>query len=134
MQQLSDGPVLLIPSASSRKELSEHGRTGMVWLEADRPMTRQIVQAVQALSGLGEPAAVIEGLEALEEPVEDEAPDALLVELRQSIPCRVVVLVREGTVLQEPPTCVFTLSEGNLVGTAGCFERSDSGWTCLPAR
>ncbi|MFT5686773.1 MAG: hypothetical protein ACI8RZ_007730 [Myxococcota bacterium] len=132
-QQLSHGPVLLVPCATSRQLMSQQGHVGMVWLASDRPETRQIVQAVEALSSLGRPVAVIEGLEALEEPVDDEAPDALLIEIRQSLPCMVIVLVSEGTALQEPPTCIFTAREGSLVGAAGRFEHSETGWMWLPA-
>ncbi|MDG1482270.1 MAG: hypothetical protein P8R54_21955 [Myxococcota bacterium] len=127
------GPVLLVPQAASRPVLALQGRTGMAWMATERPQTRHIVQAVSGLSVLGTPAVVIEGLDALEEPVEDEPPDALLDELHQSISGRVVVLVHEGTPLRAPPTCTFSLVEGNLDSTAGRLTRGESGWHWQPA-
>ena len=130
---IETGPVLIVPQAASRPALALQGRTGMAWMATERPQTRHIVQAVSGLSVLGTPAVVIEGLDALEEPVEDEPPDALLDELHQSISGRVVVLVHEGTPLRAPPTCTFTLVEGNLDSTAGRLTRGESGWHWQPA-
>ena len=130
---LESGPVLLVPQADSRPALSPQGQTGMAWMSTDRPQTRHIVRAMSDLSILGTPAVVIEGLDALEEPVEDEPPDALLDEIQQQVSGRVVVLVHEGTPLRSPPTCTFTLIEGRLDGATGRFERRQDGWHWLPA-
>ena len=81
---LADGfLVLLVPSPEGRAALQEEvdGRPGVMWLSTDQPMARDVARAAKHLASLGPVAVVVEGPAALEDPLDNEAPDAVVQEL-----------------------------------------------------
>lgn len=79
------GPVVVVPDPAQRDRwrAAIAGKPGLTWLAIDRPMAGRVAAAARWQRG---PATLlIEGPDALEEPLEGEAPDAVLAEVLDEV-------------------------------------------------
>jgi len=133
------GTVLVVPTAEHREATTRAaiGKHTVHWLEQDRPEPRRLLAAAKQLAkasrslGLPGPVLLIEGVEALEDALEDEAPDAVLDELLADAPSGVTVLAlcRTEDLEAVEPTLSATRGEQGLLGTEGAplFGRDGGG-------
>ncbi len=77
------GPVILLPGPDSRERFQARlkNTAGVYWLRFDRPDPESVLSAAAALAPLGPPQIVIDGVDAMEAPVKQEAADQVVWEL-----------------------------------------------------
>jgi hypothetical protein len=101
LRTMSDrGPVLVAPTPEHREAIARAatGKHTVHWLEQERPEPRRLLEAAKKLAeasrSLGLPGLVlvVEGMNAVEQVLEDEAPDAVLYELLEDAPDGVTVV------------------------------------------
>jgi len=117
------GPVLLVPTPGHRSLLVERlrGSPGIYWLPTDRPDPASVLAAAAALTPLGITRVVIDGVDALEAPVKQEAADQVAWELLEGRGARV------GVVVLETPERLSRLQADHAL------ERHEDGLSCAGA-
>ncbi len=87
--------VMLVPATTRRAEhlAAMVGVANVHWMVEDQPEVQQVLRAAKQLGPVAEVLVLVEGLDALEEPLDDEEPDAVLQELLDDAPRELGVLV-----------------------------------------
>ncbi len=127
---LSDhGTVLVVPTEEHREAAARAvvGKHTVHWLEQDCPEPRRLLGAAKQLAkasrslGLPGPVLLIEGVDALEDALEDESPDAVLDELLADAPdgVSVLALCKAEDLEAVEPTLTATRGEGGLLSPEG---------------
>lgn len=121
LRAAESGPVVILPAPETRDRWAAAvaGRPGLSWLARDRPMATRVAAAVRALAGQRPVTLLIEGPDALEEPLEGEPADAVLREVMDEVQeaARVVMVAPSNDGLSD--ALALTLDSEGLQGPTG---------------
>ena len=116
-ERLAGHAALVVVPGEGRREVWRSrlaGRSAVTWLPADRPMAADVTAAARVLQNSGPVVVLVDGTEALEEPLKSETSDTVVEELLSEAgdDLSVLVVSKEGELAEVAVR--LTATEGGL--------------------
>ncbi len=115
------GPVVVLPDPKTRDQWATAvaGRPGLSWMPQNRPMASQVAGVVRSFGAEQPVTLLIEGPEALEEPLEGEPTDAVFKEVLEEIRSAATVVMVAPAATAFPGVLMLEPGDTGLCGPAG---------------